>query len=130
MAWVAVIGGATTLGAAAIKASSSQGSASGGSGFMGGMGQTDASSATYGTTIGDDGWSINFGSGSQVATPTKTTNETYSDAGMTQSQPNPLTGLTQQTPRASSSSGYGTSSGLDTQTLLLLAVGGFMLLRR
>lgn len=128
MSWVAV--GTTAVGVvgAYAKQDAAKGSA-GGSGFMGGMGgssMTDASSATYGTTIGDDGWSLNFGSGAQTASPVKTTNETYSDP-MTMTTPeNPLTGMRQQLPRLPSTS-Y--SSAPDTQTLLLIALGGLMLLR-
>ncbi len=125
MSWVAV--GTTAVGVvgAYAKQDAAKGSSSG---FMGGMGQsmTDASSATYGTTIGDDGWSINFGSGSQTANPVKTTQETYSDP-MTMTPANPLTGMAQQLPRLPAAS-Y-TSTGHDPQTLFFIVLGGLLLLR-
>lgn len=59
---------------------------------------SSASSATYGTTIGNDGWVINFGAGNQWASPVSSKAATYAPE-----RPNPLTGLNPQ------QAGYGGS---------------------
>lgn len=46
-------------------------------GDSGGPLVSSASAATYGTTLGNTGWSINFGAGNQTATPTSTSNAQY-----------------------------------------------------
>ena len=86
---------------------------------------SSASSATYGTTIGNDGWIINFGSGAQWASPVSTSSASYPP----DAQPNPFTGFTggpQQRPPMQA--GYGGGN-----TLGMLAIAGllaFKILRR
>ena len=126
MSWVAVIGGAVTLGSAAIKAdaASNAPAGAGGAGMSGGgpPSFSNPSAASYGTTIGNDGWSINFGSGTQIATPSKTTSASYP-----QQQQNPLTQLQPQ--YVLPDPGAAPLAGMDSQTLLLLAVGGLVLVK-
>ena len=133
MAWVAVVGGVATLGTAYLKSQGSGSAGGDGSGFMGAAGPSlsDASAKTYGTTIGDDGWSINFGSGSQMAAPVKTTSASYSDP-MTATTTNPLTGMRQQYAAVPDASFGGSpiAAGIDSQTLLLLGAVGLVLLRK
>ena len=74
----------------------------------------DATSATYGTSLGNDGWSINFGGGTQIATPTSSQTGSYPTT-----QRNPLSDLAQQQPQAMQAAGFGGSSS----TLILCAVG-------
>lgn len=83
-------------------------------GSGGGSGFTSASAASYGTTIGNDGWAINFG-GEQYASPTKTTTASYP------TEPNPLTALqpVQVMPGQADQLGL----GMSTQSILLIAVG-------
>ncbi len=71
---------------------------------------SSASSATYGTTIGNDGWVINFGSGTQWASPVSTSSASYPP----DAQPNPLTGLGPQ------QAGYGGG------TLAMVAIAGLL----
>lgn len=121
MAWVAVIGGAVTLGSAAIKADAAS-NAPGTVGNGGGLpSYSNPSAATYGTSIGNDGWAINFGSGNQTANPTKRTTDSYVTP-----------------PPASNPLGVGgqyagdfapVAAGLDVQTLLLLGLGGLVLVK-
>lgn len=51
------------------------GAALGGDG--GGPLVSGATAATYGTTLGNDGWVLNFGSGAQWSSPTSTAGATY-----------------------------------------------------
>ena len=122
MSWVAVIGGAVTLGSAAIKADAASNATPAGAGASGGPPSfSNPSAASYGTTLGNDGWSINFGSGTQIATPSETNSASYPQ------QQNPLTQLQPQyvLPDASPS----LAAGMDSQTMLLLAVGGLVLVK-
>ena len=116
MAWVAVIGGAVTLGTAAIKADASESAGSGSAGAMPTF--SNPSAASYGTTIGNDGWSINFGAGTQIATPSETNSASYPQ------QQNPLNQL-----QPVQQLGQVNAAGMDPQTLLLLAVGGLVLVK-
>ena len=121
MTWAAVIGGAVTLGAAAIKADAASNAAAPGAGASGGPPSfSNPSAASYGTTLGNDGWSINFGSGTQIATPSETNSASYPQ------QQNPLTQLQ---PQYVLPDGAPSMAGMDSQTLLLLAVGGLVLVK-
>ena len=119
MSYVAIIGGVATVGAAYVNSSNKAGS--GGGGGAGGMGFSTASAASYGTTIGNDGWSVNIGDGTQTANPTESNSASYP------TEQNPLTALQ---PRQYVPDGVQTSvAGMDPQMLLLLGLGGLVLVK-
>jgi len=121
MSWVAVIGGAVTLGSTAIKADAASDQAdariAGGGGSMPGF--TSPSAASYGTTLGNDGWSINFGSGSQIATPSETNTASYPQ------EANPLASLQ---PRQILP-GQAGAAPMDPTMLVACALGGLVLVK-
>lgn len=122
MSWVAVIGGAVTLGSAAIKADAAGNAPAGGAGMSGGPPSfSNPSAASYGTTLGNDGWSINFGSGTQIATPSETNSASYPQ------QQNPLTAL--QPVSVIPGSEPAGMVGASSDNLILLAVGGLVLIK-
>jgi hypothetical protein len=120
VSYVAIIGGVVSLGGAAIKADAAENQAdariAGGGG--GGGGFTSPSAASYGTTIGNDGWSINFGSGSQIATPSETNTASYPQ------QANPLASLQ---PRLELDQAG--AAPMDPTTLIACALGGLVLVK-
>lgn len=123
MSWVAV--GTAAVGAVSAYAQADAKKGQGGAG--GGVPQVDnstkfdtASAASYGTNIGNDGWSINFGSGSQTTEQVKTTTSTYP------TEQNPLTALQPVQILPDQAAGYG---GMSTQDLLLLGVGALVLVK-
>lgn len=120
MSYVAIIGGVATVAGAAIKADSAESASMFGGGAGGTPSFSNPSAASYGTTLGNDGWSINFGSGTQIATPSETNTASYPQ------QQNPLNDL-QPRQQFADQAGYG--SGTDAQTLLMLAVGGLVLVK-
>lgn len=73
---------------------------------------SSASSAAYGTTLGNDGWVINFGSGAQWASPVSTSSASYPPPD---TQPNVLTGLGPQ-----QQAGYGGG------TLAMVTIAGLL----
>lgn len=121
MSYVAIIGGVTTVAGAAIKADSAESAGMFGGGGAGGMPTfSNPNAASYGTTLGNDGWSINFGSGTQIATPSETNTASYP-----QQQQNPLNDLQPQY-TVPAQAGYGSGGSM---TLVLLALGGVVLVK-
>ena len=118
MAWVAVIGGVTAVATTAIKADAADPAgtprASGGPPTF-----SNPSAASYGTTLGNDGWSINFGSGTQIATPSETNTASYPQ------QQNPLNDLQPQYAIGNQAAPMQASS----TTLVALALGGLVLVK-
>ena len=118
MSWVAVIGAGAAVAGKAIEADSKSNAGSSGSAAPSGLGFTTASAASYGTTIGNDGWSINFGSGSQTANPVKTTTSSYPQ------EKNPLSALQPVTVLQGQS--CDSIGGISSESVLLLAVGALV----
>ena len=133
MSYVAVIGGVVSLGSAYMKSQSTGTGSAGGAGGASGMGGgglapvfTSPSAAAYGTTLGNDGWAINFGSGSQTANPTESNTARYQQeqSQSTRQDNQPRLNELQPIEQITYSDAGLMPAGMDTQTLLMLAVGG------
>lgn len=125
MSWVAVgtaaVGAASSYAQADAKKKSQSGGGGGAPGIDNSMRFDTASAASYGTNIGNDGWSINFGSGSQTTEQVKTTTSTYP------TEQNPLSALQPVQVLPDQAAGYG--MGLSTQDMLLWGVGALVLIK-
>lgn len=125
MSWVAVgtaaVGAVSAYAQADAKKGQGGGSGASGGGQDNSMRFDTASAASYGTNIGNDGWSINFGSGSQTTEQVKTTTSTYP------TEQNPLSALQPVTVLPDQAAGYG--MGLSTQDMLLWGVGALVLIK-
>ncbi|MEO8805849.1 MAG: hypothetical protein ABI433_07195 [Burkholderiaceae bacterium] len=124
MSWVAV--GTAAVGVVSAYAQADAKKGQGGAGGISGGGDNGmnfqtASAASYGTNIGNDGWSINFGSGSQTTEQVKTTTSTYP------TEQNPLSALQPVQVLPDQAAGYG--AGMSTQDLLLLGVGALVVVK-
>lgn len=118
MSYVAIIGGVTSIAGAAIKADAAD--QAGTPGASGGPPTfSNPNAASYGTTLGNDGWSINFGSGTQIATPTETNTASYPQ------QRNPLNDLQPQYAIGDQAAPMQASSTV----LVALALGGLVLVK-
>ena len=118
MTWAAVVGGVVAVSTTAIKADAAE-NAAGPGGSGGPPSFSNPSAASYGTTLGNDGWSINFGAGTQIATPSETNTASYPQ------QQNPLNNLQPQYQLPDQAGAAQASSS----TLVLLALGGLVLVK-
>lgn len=120
MTWAAVVGGVVAVGTTAIKADAAESAGMFGGGAGGMPSFSNPSAASYGTTLGNDGWSINFGAGTQIATPTESNTASYP-----QQQQNPLNDLQPQYQLGNQVAPVQAGSG----TLIALALGGLVLVK-
>lgn len=118
MSWVAVIGTAGKVVQTGM-AADAQENASWDRSIAQPGSMSAPTAATYGTQLGNDGWSINFGSGDLSASPSETNSATYP------TQTNPLSAV-QPMQLLPSPGGIG---GLSIETMALLGVGGLVAIK-